>query len=226
MCKYFDSGHNGQHVFVLHGLGGSGKSQLAFKFLEDSKTDHRYDFSKNSMNFQMIYNYINFRFSDIFYIDATNQQTLEADLMAISPTNVAQSVAGCHQWLKSQHGQNWLLLFDNADDVHLNLATFFPDCRFGNVLVTTRNPQLSIHARKDGNAKVADMHPGDAKCLLMEMSQAENSNENETLAALIVKVISFLDSYLESNRGHRNSIILHLPSPKPVPSFITITAPH
>ena len=51
MCKYFDSGEKGQHVFVLHGLGGSGKSQLAFKFLEDSKTDHRYDFFKNLMSF-------------------------------------------------------------------------------------------------------------------------------------------------------------------------------
>ena len=45
MCQYFDSGQKGQHVFVLHGLGGAGKSQLAFKFLEDSKTDYRYDSS-------------------------------------------------------------------------------------------------------------------------------------------------------------------------------------
>jgi hypothetical protein len=44
MCKYFDSGDKSQRVFVLHGLGGSGKSQLAFKFLEDSQTGHRYDF--------------------------------------------------------------------------------------------------------------------------------------------------------------------------------------
>src|SRR6266699_4441623 len=133
----------------------------------------------------MIYSYIISRFSDIFYIDATNHQTLEADLIAISPTNIEQSVAGCQQWLASQHGQNWLLLFDNADDVQLNLVKFFPDCRFGNILVTTRNPQLSIYARKNANAKVAGMCPEDAKYLLMEMSQTENSDENETLAALI-----------------------------------------
>jgi len=129
-----------------------------------------------------------FRFSDIFYIDATNQQTLEADLIAITPTNIEQSVAACHQWLASQHGQNWLLLFDNADDVQLNLGTFFPKCRFGNILVTTRNPQLSIYAKNDADAKVADMDPEDAKDLLMKVSQAERSDENEKLAALIVKV--------------------------------------
>ena len=79
--------------------------------------------------------------------------------------------------------------FDNADDVQLNLARFFPDCRFGNILVTTRNPQLGIYAEKNANVKVADMNSEDAKWLLMQMSQVENSNENENLAALIVKVI-------------------------------------
>ena len=44
MCKYFDSDHKSQHVFVLHGRGGAGKSQLAFKFLEDSQANHRYEF--------------------------------------------------------------------------------------------------------------------------------------------------------------------------------------
>ena len=43
MGQYFDTSYKGQHIFVLHGLGGSGKSQLAFKFLEDSRNDHRYD---------------------------------------------------------------------------------------------------------------------------------------------------------------------------------------
>src|SRR6266568_2658582 len=79
MCHYFDTDHKGQHVFVLHGLGGSGKSQLAFKFLEDSKNYHQYDSFKTLIHFQMIYSYIIFRFSKIFYIDATTQQTLEAD---------------------------------------------------------------------------------------------------------------------------------------------------
>jgi len=44
MSQYFYSGHKAQHVFVLHGLGGAGKSQLAFKFLEDSQANQWYDF--------------------------------------------------------------------------------------------------------------------------------------------------------------------------------------
>ena len=42
MSQYFDSDHKSQHIFVLHGLGGAGKSQLAFKFLENSQAKHLY----------------------------------------------------------------------------------------------------------------------------------------------------------------------------------------
>ena len=42
MWQYFESDHKSQHVFVLHGLGGAGKSQLAFKFLENAQAKHQY----------------------------------------------------------------------------------------------------------------------------------------------------------------------------------------
>jgi len=39
MRRYFDSDVDsaGQRIFVLYGLGGAGKSQLAFKFIEESE---------------------------------------------------------------------------------------------------------------------------------------------------------------------------------------------
>ena len=98
-------------------------------------------------------------------------------------------MAACQHWLASQSGQNWLLFFDNADNVQLDLAAFFPSCRFGNILVTTRNQHLSIHAGEDGDAKVTGMDPEDAKYLLLSMSQSEKTHESEKLAKLIVKVL-------------------------------------
>jgi len=71
----------------------------------------------------------------------------------------------------------------------LNLGTFFPKCRFGNILITTRNPQLSTYADLGADAKVADMDPEDAKILLLQLSRAENTDENKKLAANIVKVL-------------------------------------
>jgi hypothetical protein len=109
--------------------------------------------------------------------------------MAITPTYIEESVDACQRWLASQHGQNWLLFFDNADDVKLDLAGFFPDCRFGNILVTTCNQHLSIHAGENGNAKVTGMDSEDAKYLLLSISQSERTDENQKLAELIVKVL-------------------------------------
>jgi len=37
MGSYFDAESTYQRIFVLHGLGGAGKSQLAFKFIGESK---------------------------------------------------------------------------------------------------------------------------------------------------------------------------------------------
>ena len=41
MHAYFDTDSKVQRVFVLYGLGGSGKSQLAFKFLQESQVKKR-----------------------------------------------------------------------------------------------------------------------------------------------------------------------------------------
>ena len=46
MRKYFDSESADQRVFVLYGLGGAGKSQLAFKFIEESEGKRYVNWSK------------------------------------------------------------------------------------------------------------------------------------------------------------------------------------
>jgi hypothetical protein len=39
MHACFFDGSEDRHVFVLHGLGGSGKSQIAFKFVKECQID-------------------------------------------------------------------------------------------------------------------------------------------------------------------------------------------
>jgi chloramphenicol 3-O-phosphotransferase len=36
MSLFFNAGLKKQHIYVLHGLGGAGKTQIALKFIEDS----------------------------------------------------------------------------------------------------------------------------------------------------------------------------------------------
>ena len=142
----------------------------------------------------MIYNLL-FSFSDVFYIDATNKQTLEVDLQGLTPGNIEESVDASLHWLSNQHNRNWLLFFDNADDVHLRLKTFFPSCAFGNILVTTRNQELCLLAVKGSDQKVTEMDHEDAKNLLLHCSQVEETENNKVLAAQIVQVSCSLFSF-------------------------------
>jgi hypothetical protein len=143
-----------------------------------------------------------FSFSDIFYIDATNGQTLEIDLKGIEPENAQadQSVDGILRRLANQQPGEWLLFFDNADDVHLNLKKFFPPCTSGNILVTTRNRELRLYAVEGSDQNVTGMDEEDATNLLLRLSQAEKTAENRGLAVQIVQVFSRFFSFFFSEK--------------------------
>jgi hypothetical protein len=110
------------------------------------------------------------------------------DLKTITPGHAEQSVQASLRWLANQSNGEWILLFDNADDVDLNLNTFFPPCASGNILITTRNRELRHYATNDSVQNVTSMEPDDAAQLLLHLSQAEETDENQILAAEIVKV--------------------------------------
>jgi len=185
--KYFDSESASQRIFVLHGLGGAGKSQLAFKFIEESK-DKRYTNWSNKLNSQLL---TTLSFSDIFYVDATSEDTIQTDLEAIAPGNTKRTVEASLRWLASQTDRNWLLVFDNADNVDLKLKQYFPSCSSGNILITTRNRELRHYTAKDADADVKGMDLEDAKNLLLVQSRAENNGGNQVLAETIVEVNCF-----------------------------------
>ena len=129
-----------------------------------------------------------FSFSDIFYVDATDERTLQTDLEAIAPENSGQSVDASLRWLASRPNGSWLLVFDNADNVDLKLKKFFPSCSFGNILITTRNRELRHYTTKDADADVKGMDLEDAKKLLLVQARAEGNVENDELAEMIVLV--------------------------------------
>ena len=91
-------------------------------------------------------------------------------------------------WLASQTDRNWLLVFDNADDVDLKLKRFFPSCPFGNILITTRNRELRHYTDKDADVNVKGMDLNDAKKLLLVQARAESNAVNNALAETIVLV--------------------------------------
>ncbi|KAJ7713105.1 hypothetical protein B0H16DRAFT_1341776 [Mycena metata] len=155
MHQFFDTDSGNQHIYVLYGLGGAGKTQIALKFIEQSS------------------------FSDVFLMDTSKVDTIETGLKSIAVSkNVGDSAQAALRWLQSNHTR-WLLFFDNADDPKINLNNFLPRCNHGNIIITSRNPELRSYG---AHTLVSDMEEADAITLLLRRANKESSEENLKLA--------------------------------------------
>ncbi|KAJ7678381.1 hypothetical protein B0H17DRAFT_109612 [Mycena rosella] len=165
MVKYYADTRK-QQIFLLHGLGGAGKTQIALKFVEDSS-----------------------QFSDVFFIDASTPETIDTGLMNIAVSkNSGSNAQDALQWL-SRTTEEWLLVFDNADDPKINLHSYFPRCRHGNIVITSRNPGLAVHA--GANAAVSDMEEIDSVELLLKSAAQDSTPQNWQVAREIVKELCY-----------------------------------
>ncbi|KAJ7798552.1 hypothetical protein B0H14DRAFT_32821 [Mycena olivaceomarginata] len=173
MVEHFSRNIGERHVYVLHGLGGSGKTQIALKFLEIMG-------SKPSP-----------RFTKLFFIDASSIQTLDTAFKNIAISQkFGQTSEDALLWLVKQV-EEWMLLFDNADDTNINLFPFFPRCTHGNIIITSRNPQLAAHGPMS-HSKVGDIDEADAIDLLLLTAAEEKTPETAAKASEIVKELSCL----------------------------------
>jgi hypothetical protein len=137
-----------QKVFVLHGLGGMGKTQLAVEF---ARRHHR-------------------RFSSVFWLDGRTEDSLkqsiatcasripEGQIAASSRTYSATSdgdinavVRDVMSWLSLPDNTDWLIIFDNvdrdsqgrdADPDGYNVTDYLSGADHGSVLITTRLANL------------------------------------------------------------------------------------
>ncbi|KAJ7306172.1 hypothetical protein DFH08DRAFT_1054686 [Mycena albidolilacea] len=161
-----------KHTYVLHGLGGSGKTQIALKFLDMMNRSQTPRFTKQ------------------FFINASSRQSLDTAFKNIA---ISQGMGKTSEdgslWLIS-HVEEWMLLFDNADNPNINLFPFFPRCTHGNIIITSRNPQLAGHGPQS-YSKVGDMDKTNAIDLLLLRAVKEKTIETIQQASEIVKVFHF-----------------------------------
>ncbi|KAJ7245234.1 hypothetical protein C8J57DRAFT_1190944 [Mycena rebaudengoi] len=160
MHAYFSHDIGRRHVGLLHGLGGAGKTQICLKFLDE--TD-------------------NSRFTDVFFLDASTIDTIKAGLKNIALTrSIGSADEDASRWLASAQ-EEWLLIFDNADDPSIKLFNYFPQSSSGNILITSRNPQLYVHA-PDCHHHISDMEEEDAVQLLLASAIQPLTIETQLLA--------------------------------------------
>lgn len=133
-----------QKIFVLHGLGGIGKTQLSVEF---ARRHYR-------------------KFSSVFWLDGRTEESLKRSIAncasripesQIAETSRMYSASGVGDidavvrdmidWLGQPGNSKWLLIFDNVDQDYLrqdadpdayNVTRYFSGTDNGSVLITTR----------------------------------------------------------------------------------------
>jgi hypothetical protein len=148
--KFFlpDPNSKRRKVFVIHGLGGMGKTQLCVEYARQHKED----------------------FTAVFWLDGSSKDALRQSLSAAStratrrgsaPTallapdahDVDEAIAALHHWLSLEGNTGWLLILDNidrkwqgasgrADPQAYDFKDYLPPADHGNVLITTRLGRL------------------------------------------------------------------------------------
>ncbi|PVF91850.1 hypothetical protein CPB86DRAFT_830360 [Serendipita vermifera] len=154
---------------VLHGLGGSGKTQVASFWIEANKAE----------------------FDNIIFIDASSREQIEADLeRAIRSAGPEWSKATWNHAISYlSMSERWLLFFDNVARSNLRLDDYLPNSRNGAVLITTRNRDYRIYA-PHSHLQVGAMTETEAVNILHNVANVYPSSRGASIA--IVKELGML----------------------------------
>lgn len=134
---------SGQRRFVIHGLGGSGKTQFCSKFAEDNR--ERYVQTSFSRLYCLFIGLTCASFWGVFWIDCSTLERIRQSFALISKfAGVEPEASAAMHWLSSLE-HRWLLIMDNADDCATQLQEHFPRGNRGHILITTRNEAHKVH---------------------------------------------------------------------------------
>lgn len=156
-------------MFVVHGLGGIGKTQLCIEFVRRYQKEY----------------------SAVFWFDGSSQDTLQrsflsavarlpADEVPLNLVHAAEQaspdqqliVRGVLDWLSLPSNRQWLLVIDNVDRDHTtevkdplayDIKQYLPTVDHGNVLVTSR---LSTLTAPQNSLRLAEVDRDQGRAIL------------------------------------------------------------
>ncbi|KAF9552978.1 TPR-like protein [Agrocybe pediades] len=158
--------------FLLHGMGGIGKTQLCLHFVEDAVDSGL-----------------------VFFIDAATEDSIVSSLKSIfqntaelKSSGQAESPVSVLNWISGLE-EDWLVVYENAEDF---VSKYLPPGRKGNVLMTSRNPDLARHTG-GSHIPLDEMSEEDALALFKSSGCHDFlSPEDEVLCRQIISSLSFI----------------------------------
>ena len=156
-------------VFVIHGLGGIGKTQLAIEFARKHHSRYSAVFWLDGSSEDRLKQ----SFVDVAYRLPQDQITADVAEALKHPTiDIVVVLEGVLQWLSLPSNQHWLLTIDNVDRDHLNgendpqaydVEKFLSPADHGSILITSRLESLRDYGN---NLKVDKVDDAQARAIL------------------------------------------------------------
>jgi hypothetical protein len=130
------------------------------------------------------------------------------------------------QWISGIQ-KEWLIVFDNADDLSPDvMAKFIPSGNRGNILITSRNRSMGRLIAFENVIEINEMEEADAITLLLKASCLDDSDEHQQAAKNIVTALGCMplavnqagayieagkcdiNNYLRQFSSHRHTLML------------------
>ena len=168
-------------VFVLHGVGGSGKTQLAIKFARKSQNIFSSTFWLNGDSKESVRQSV----AQIARQLPENQIPDSCRKFSPSPEELDEIIRNVLTWFNQHDNRRWLLIFDNVDrdtspeindSQSYDLEDFFPEFDHGSILITTRLRQLRQHGQDRQLGRMSDLEG--AEVLRCRIGRSVEGNEN------------------------------------------------
>lgn len=122
------------NIYVLFGMGGAGKSEVALNFAYDHRPEYEVPATIRMIRLSCS------RFWGIFWIDARSEASIATGFTDIARRcGLDESVSSAVSWLQDSPN-SWLLILDNADNPNFDLSPYLPAGTSGSIVITSRVP--------------------------------------------------------------------------------------
>jgi hypothetical protein len=147
---------------VIHGTGGIGKTQLVREFVFAHSTEFSsivWIDARNLQNVRSGFATFMQKLLDCYvgksritpppYLRVARYLGIsglvdEGGQITADSAALDRIVSACLQWLDREDNTDWLLVFDNVDDLEsFHVSNFFPKKKQGSIIVTSRRPECS-----------------------------------------------------------------------------------